>query len=86
MNKDEALNDFMKRIEHYTECYVPMGDLESERSLSYMKGRDSPICQQEINAGTRQILCEHVMGFTNLSIFASRLINGGMIFKPRTLS
>ena len=37
MNKEEAVQDFLKRIGHYEDCYVPLGDDESEKRLSYMK-------------------------------------------------
>lgn len=36
MNKEEALNDFRLRIEHYQEKYQPL-DEEAEKELSYMK-------------------------------------------------
>ncbi|GLV35990.1 6-phosphofructo-2-kinase [Carabus blaptoides fortunei] len=36
MNKDAALQDFLKRIEHYQEKYQPL-DEASEKDLSYMK-------------------------------------------------
>jgi len=47
MNKEEAVQDFLKRIEHYEDCYVPLGDDESEKRLSYMK---------VINAGERLVI------------------------------
>ncbi|XP_076369706.1 6-phosphofructo-2-kinase/fructose-2,6-biphosphatase isoform X4 [Tachypleus tridentatus] len=36
MNKDEALKDFMKRIEHYKETYESLDEIE-EQHLSFMK-------------------------------------------------
>ncbi len=53
MDKDEALNDFVLRIQHYEECYVPIdqpdadGCRGSERLLSYMK---------ILNAGERFVI------------------------------
>ncbi|XP_076335527.1 6-phosphofructo-2-kinase/fructose-2,6-bisphosphatase-like isoform X2 [Tachypleus tridentatus] len=36
MNKDKAVDDFMKRISYYQECYEPLCEKE-ERHLSFMK-------------------------------------------------
>ena len=47
MNKEEAVQDFLKRINHYEDCYVPLGDDDSEKRLSYMK---------VINAGERLVI------------------------------
>ena len=47
MNQEEAVQDFLKRIEHYEDCYIPLGDDESEKRLSYMK---------VINAGERLVI------------------------------
>lgn len=36
MNKDDALNDFRLRIEHYQEKYQPLSEIE-EKDYSFMK-------------------------------------------------
>jgi len=49
MDKEEALKDFLQRIDHYNEVYVPMGE-EHESHLSFMK------C---VNAGEKLIINRH---------------------------
>lgn len=49
MNKDEAMNDFRQRIEHYEEKYQPL-DVNQEKDYSYVK-----IC----NTGEKIIIHKH---------------------------
>jgi len=49
MDKEKALSDFLQRIEHYNEIYVPMGE-EHESHLSFMK---------VVNAGEKLIINRH---------------------------
>jgi len=49
MDKEEALRDFLKRIDHYNEVYIPMGE-EFESHLSFMK---------VVNAGEKLIINRH---------------------------
>jgi len=49
MDKEEALQDFLRRINHYKEVYVPMGE-EHESHLSFMK---------IFNAGEKLIINKH---------------------------
>ena len=37
MNKDEAVEDFKKRIQHYQSFYEPLGDDETEKCMSFIK-------------------------------------------------
>ena len=49
MDKEKALSDFLQRIEHYNEVYVPMAE-EHESHLSFMK---------VVNAGEKLIINRH---------------------------
>jgi 6-phosphofructo-2-kinase/fructose-2,6-biphosphatase 2 len=49
MNKDEALNDFMQRIEHYKATYETL-DEEVEKNFSFMK---------VFNAGDKVLVHRH---------------------------
>ena len=49
MDKEDALQDFLQRIEHYNEVYEPMAE-EHEGHLSFMK------C---VNAGEKLIINRH---------------------------
>jgi len=49
MDKEEALSDFLQRIDHYNEVYSPMGE-EHESHLSFMK---------IVNAGEKLIINRH---------------------------
>ena len=49
MDKEEALSDFLQRIEHYNEVYIPMAE-EHESHLSFMK---------VVNAGEKLIINRH---------------------------
>eukprot|EP00123_Amoebidium_parasiticum_P007979 comp18496_c0_seq1/m.19871 comp18496_c0_seq1/g.19871 ORF comp18496_c0_seq1/g.19871 comp18496_c0_seq1/m.19871 type:complete len:373 (-) comp18496_c0_seq1:342-1460(-) len=56
-NSDEAVADFMKRIEHYKKTYEPM-DLEKDEAVAFLK---------LIDVG-RQLVCNKVQGYMQTGI------------------
>lgn len=78
MNKDTALNDFLKRIEHYQDRYQPLAEIQ-EQNLSFMKiyntGQKVVVHKHEGHIQARIVYYLMNIHITPRTIYLTRVIN-----------